>query len=131
VNTAIIAMAQGLGFAVPSNTAQWVTNDFMTYGRVRRRQLGIVASSERLPRAIVREFDLLSDQVVHVVEVAQNSVAEQSGIEAGDFLVSINDRIISGVDDIHRLLSMAPLEMPLDLTLFRRGRKFEARISWN
>ncbi len=49
VNTAIIAMAQGLGFAVPSNTAQWVTTEIMTHGRVRRRQLGIVASSELLP----------------------------------------------------------------------------------
>jgi hypothetical protein len=41
----------------------------MTHGRVRRRQLGIVASSERLPRAAVRGFDLLSDQVVQVIEV--------------------------------------------------------------
>jgi S1-C subfamily serine protease len=123
-------MAQGLGFAVPSNTAQWVTNEFMTHRRVRRRQLGIVATSERLPRAVVREFDLLSDQVVHVIEVARDSVAEQSGIEASDFIIAINDRITSGVDDLHRLLSLAPIDATLDLTIILRHKKLDIRISW-
>ena len=43
INTAIIAMAQGLGFAIPSNTAEWVLQEMLSHGRVRRRQLGIVA----------------------------------------------------------------------------------------
>ena len=51
VNTAIIAMAQGLGFAIPSNTAEWVLAEILSHGRVRRRQLGIVAAIVRLPRA--------------------------------------------------------------------------------
>lgn len=131
VNTAIIAMAQGLGFAVPSNTAQWVTTEIMTHGRVRRRQLGIVASSERLPRAAVREFDLWSEQVVQVVEVAANGVAAQSGLQAGDLIVAINDRITASVDDVHRLLTLAPPAVPLDVTLIRGRDKFELRISWD
>src|SRR5438876_320694 len=44
INTAIIAMAQGLGFAIPSNTAEWVLQEILTHGGVRRRQLGIVAN---------------------------------------------------------------------------------------
>ncbi len=44
VNTAIIAFAQGLGFAVPGNTARWVVSEVLQHGKVRRRQLGIVAT---------------------------------------------------------------------------------------
>lgn len=129
VNTAIIVQAQGLGFAVPSNTAQWVTNEILTNGTVRRRQLGIAASAERISRGIVRELDLFSDQVVHVVEVAPSSVADRSGIRQGDSIVAINDRIISGIDDVHRLLALAPPEMPLDVTIVRGRDKFELRMS--
>ena len=130
VNTAIVAMAQGLGFAVPSNTADWVTTEIMTHGRVRRRQLGITASSERLPRATLREFDLFSDQVVQVIDVSRNSVAECSGIRPGDIIVAINDRITCGVDDIHRLLLLAPPNVPLEVTLIRGREKFELPIRW-
>lgn len=129
VNTAIIVQAQGLGFAVPSTTAQWVANEIMAHGEVRRRRLGIAASSERLPRAIVRELDLLSDQVVQVVEVVPDSVADRSGIRSGDAIVAINDRITSGIDDVHRLLSHTLPETPLDVTVVRGRDKFELRMA--
>ena len=83
INTAIIAMAQGLGFAIPSNTAEWVLQEILAYGSVRRRQLGIVADVTRLPRSIVRELDLLADQGVEVREVAPRSIADLAGIRAG------------------------------------------------
>ncbi|UUO05353.1 trypsin-like peptidase domain-containing protein [Blastopirellula sp. J2-11] len=130
VNTAIIAMAQGLGFAVPSDTAQWVIAEILTHGRVRRRQLGVTAAAQRLPRAMVRQFDLLSDQVVEVVDVATGGVARQSGVRPGDLIVAINDRIIASVDDIHRLLAVVPQDVPLSLTLIRGDRKFDLAIAW-
>jgi S1-C subfamily serine protease len=131
VNTAIIAMTQGLGFAVPGNTVQWVTGEILAHGRIRRRQLDIIASSERISRASVREFDLFSEQVVHVVEVTPGGVAQRSGIEAGDIIVAMNDRIVAGVDDVHRLLSMIPQEVPIELTLIRGRRKLNVQIDWN
>ncbi|EAQ80085.1 S1C family serine protease [Blastopirellula marina] len=130
VNTAIIAMAQGLGFAVPSDTAQWVISEILTHGVVRRRQLGVTAAAQRLPRAMVRQFDLLSDQVVEVVDVAAGGVARQSGVRTGDLIVAINDRITASVDDIHRLLAVVPHDLPLVLTLIRGDRKLELAIAW-
>src|SRR5262245_54383501 len=61
VNTAIIPMAQGIGFAVPSNTAQWVVSEVLAHGQIRRRQLGIVATTIQIARALVRELDLVAD----------------------------------------------------------------------
>ena len=131
VNTAIIAMTQGLGFAVPSNTVRWVTTEVLAHGHVPRRQLGIVATSVRLPRAVVREFDLFADQAVQVLEVAHGGVAARSGIEPGDLLVAINDRITTGVDEIHRLLALMPPDASIDVTLLRGDHKRDVRVSWN
>src|SRR5689334_13293212 len=66
INTAIIAMAQGLGFAIPSGTVEWVAAEILSHGRVRRRTLGIAAESIRLPRDLVRRFDLLAEEGVEV-----------------------------------------------------------------
>lgn len=128
VNTAIIALAQGLGFAVPSATAQWVTTEILAHGRVRRRQLGIVATTRPLPRTFVREFDLLTDHAVQVVDVNSGSVADRSGIVAGDLIVAINDRIVASVDDVHRLLTQIPNSVPLNLTVIRSDRKSEVPL---
>lgn len=131
VNTAIIAAAQGISFAVPSNTVDWVVTEILTHGRVRRRQLGVVATVERLSRAAVRQFDLLSDLVVHVVEVSRNSVAERSGIRVGDSLVAVNDRITSSVDDVHRLLAAIPAEVKIDVTVIRNDQKIDLTLRWD
>ena len=128
VNTAIIAFAQGLGFAVPSNTVQWVARELLAHGRVQRRQLGIVATPARLPRAIVRELDLLSDQAVAVVEVNRDGLAQQAGLRAGDLLVAVNDRIVTNVDEVHRLLTQLPAELALEVTVVRGGQKVEVKL---
>ncbi len=106
INTAIIASAQGIGFAVPSNTLSWVSSELIAHGRVRRRQLGIVAVNQQLNPKTVRRFDLLSDQVIQVVEVTRDGIADRAGIQSGDIIVSINERIITCVDDVHRLLML-------------------------
>src|SRR5207248_3115377 len=66
INTAIIALAQGLGFAIPSSTARWVVAELLAQGRVRRLSLGISAALVPVPRRLARELDLLSDQTVEV-----------------------------------------------------------------
>ena len=123
VNTAIIMGAQGLGFAVPSNTARWVVSEVLQHGKVRRRQLGIVATVRKLPRYQVHDLDLLSDQVVGVVEVAAGSIAEKAGIEANDLIIAINDRVVASVDDVHRLLAMFPINVALEVACVRDGNK--------
>jgi S1-C subfamily serine protease len=122
VNTAIIAFAQGIGFAVPANTVQWVTAEILDHGRVRRRQLGIVGAVVQLPRAVVIELDLVSDLAVQVVDVDSRGVAARGGILAGDLIVSVNDRLVSSVDDLHRFLARMPIDAPLDLTVVRDGQ---------
>jgi len=120
VNAAIIAMAQGLGFAVPAATAQWVVTELIAHGRVRRLALGIVATVTPLSRRLVREHDLLSDQAVEIVEIAPRSPAQSAGLRPGDLLVAVNGRVITGVDDLHRMLSGLPVARQLLLSVIAR-----------
>jgi S1-C subfamily serine protease len=119
INTAIIAMAQGLGFAIPSTTAEWVLQEILTHGQVRRRQLGIVAQVTRLPRALVRALDLLADQGVEVRDVASGSIASQAGIRPADVIVALAGRVVTSIDDLHRLLMAVPADQGFDLTVIR------------
>lgn len=119
VNTAIIPWAQGLGFAVSSNTARWVVDEFLSHGHVRRRQLGIVATTVPIPRPLVRELDLLTDQAAQVVDVVSDSPAHVAGIRPDDVIVALQGRIITGVDDIHRLMVQFPLRESLTATILR------------
>ncbi|MEN6498046.1 MAG: trypsin-like peptidase domain-containing protein [Thermoguttaceae bacterium] len=128
INTAIIAMAQGLGFAIPAHTAKWVIGEILAHGRVRRPYLGISATVVPIPRYLVRELDLLAAQAVQVVAVVPRAPAAVAGVAPGDLILAINDRIITGVDDLHRVLSSLPIERPHTLTLLREESKHEVSV---
>ncbi len=125
INTASIAMAQGLGFALPANTAKWVIGELMAHGRVRRPYLGIAARAVPIHRKLARHLDLLNDQAIQVVEVETDGPASRSGIEPGDVIVAANGRIITSVDDLHRLLSKSPTNQPVELTVIDGEHKRE------
>ena len=119
INTAIIALAQGLGFAIPSGTAEWVLQEILAHGRVRRRQLGIVAHVARLPRVLVRQLDLLADQGVEVREVVPHGMAVRAGILPDDVIVALAGRLVTSIDDLHRLLMTVPADQGFELTVIR------------
>lgn len=122
VNTAIIALAQALGFAVPAATARWVIGELLANGRVRRPKLGITGAVVAVPRRLVRELDLLADQAVEVVDVLPGGPADAAGLEQGDLIVALGDRVVTSIDDLHRLLAASPVREPLELGIVRSGR---------
>ena len=101
----LVGAAQGLGFAVPGNTARWVTGELITHGRVQRAFLGIAAATVELQRRLARELDVLNERGVEVQSVTSGGPADRAGILAGDLIIALEGRIVSGVDDLHRLLS--------------------------
>jgi S1-C subfamily serine protease len=133
INTAIIAMAQGLGFAIPSKTTQWVVSELLTHGRVRRLSLGISATVAPLPRRLIREHDLLSDRAVEVVEVMPGGAAHTAGLMPGDLLLAVNGRIITEVDDLHQILSGFRSDHQFTVSILRGDRLLEILVQprWN
>ncbi|MEM9137002.1 MAG: trypsin-like peptidase domain-containing protein, partial [Cyanobacteria bacterium P01_F01_bin.42] len=95
VNTAIISNAQGLGFAIPINLANRIANQLENEGAVNRAYIGVkmVNLSPEVAEQIQAqrpEFDISVDKGVLVVEVIRRSPAQQSGLEDGDVILTIN-----------------------------------------
>lgn len=119
INTAIIMMAQGIGFSIPSNTARWVVSQLLSNGKVRRAFLGITARPRPLDRRLVRYHDLPEDQVVEVLSVEPKSPAGLAGIRNSDLIVSVNGQGITSVDDLHSFLAEWPIGEPVTITVIR------------
>lgn len=128
INTAIISGAQGIGFAVPSNTAAWVVPRLIAEGKVRRGYLGIVASSRPLARVLVRYHSLQHDQAVEVGEVSRGSPAAKAGLRKGDLIVALDGRAALSADDLHRHLSRWKSGDRVVLTVVRRKKKLELEV---
>lgn len=128
VNTAIIAIAQGIGLSIPSDTAKWVVSQLLTLGRVRRGHLGISARQRPLPRRLVRFHQLNGDSGVEVMSVAPGSPAFSGGIRQGDVIVSIDGHDVATVDHIHRFLSEWHIGDPVKLTVIRGQERLEVEV---
>ncbi|MGI9519242.1 MAG: S1C family serine protease [Pirellulaceae bacterium] len=129
INTAIIQFTQGIGFAVPSSTASWVTGEILAHGRVRRRQLDIMGTTVQLPNRLLVKLDLLADSGVLVSETLPGGAADRAGLQSDDVVVAINGRIVTSVDDIHRLLNAVPKDHELVVSLIRDERLIERTLA--
>ena len=129
LNTAIIAMTQGLGFAVPANTAKWVIGELLAHGRVRRPHLGITAAMVPLPRRLVLDLDLLTDRAIEVVDVEPGGPAAKADLRSGDLIIAVGGRLLSGIDDLHRLLSLPGAGRSLGLSVIRSGRPLDVLVN--
>jgi S1-C subfamily serine protease len=128
LNTAIIAMAQGIGFSIPSDTAKWVVSQLLTVGRVRRGHLGISAQQRPIDRRMVRFFDLKAEYGVEVVAVAPGSPAAYGGIREGDIIMAIDGHEVPSVDHIHKFLAERPIGNPIKLSVIRGLELIEVEV---
>jgi S1-C subfamily serine protease len=121
INTAIIAGAQGLCFAVASNTAQLVLGQLVRFGRVRRAALGLTGQREAVPRRFARPLGVEQATGLLVAAVQPGGPAARAGIEAGDLLLTIGGLPVTGVDALLRWLTGERVGAPAEVLLLRRG----------
>jgi S1-C subfamily serine protease len=129
INTAIIAMAQGIGFAVPSATAQWILTEILTKGRVRRAYLGIAGRDRPLDRRLVRALGLTVTRALEVVSREPGGAAAASDLRPGDLIVGVNEVAVDGIDALYRALSRLPAEIPVTLRVVRRTEILSIEIT--
>ena len=122
INTAIIAFAQGIGFAIPATTADFVVSQLLQHGRVRRARLGLVGRNRPIDRRLARLLGLASDSAVEILSLGEPSAASRSGLRAGDWLLALDGEPTPSVDALIRLLSAERIGKPIEATLLR-GRE--------
>jgi S1-C subfamily serine protease len=125
INTAIIPSAQGICFAIPINAAKHVLPQLMQHGRVVRGYLGMHGHSVPLARSLSREFDLEQTAAVEVVAVETGGPADQAGIAADDLIITLGDRAVTSVDDLHKLLTELPVGVPSSVVILRNSRRLQ------
>jgi S1-C subfamily serine protease len=119
VNTATITPAQGLCFAIASNTARFVVSRLIRDGRIRRSYIGVGGQNAPVPRRLVVAHRLATASAVLVVTIEQGSPGEQSRLRDGDLIVAFDGRPIGGVDDLHRVLTDERIGVAASLTILR------------
>lgn len=129
INTAIIPMAQGIGFAIPAATAQWVLTQILTQGRVRRAWLGIAARDRPLDLRLVRALSLSAMRAVEILSRDKDGPAADSDLRPGDLIVAVNGQPVDGIDALHRQLTRVPPGAGLTVQVVRRTRLLDLPLT--
>ena len=128
INTAIIAPAQGICFAIPINMAKHILPQLMKHGKVVRGYLGLHARNVPLPPTLVRRYNLAGTGGVEILSVEEAAPADQAGLQEEDVLVALDDQPTTNVDDLHKLLTKLPVGVPATVTLLRGERRLERMV---
>jgi S1-C subfamily serine protease len=128
VNTAIIAGAQGICFAIPANTAQFVASRLIRDGRVRRSYIGVVGQTIALTRRHAQRFHLAVQGGVLVTGVTPSSPAERGGLRPRDIIIAIDNGVVGSVDDLQRQLTEDLIGRDAELSILRSGMQQTLRV---
>ena len=135
VNTAIIGGAQGLGFAIPINTAQEIAQELIATGRVEHPYIGIQMRS--LTPAVLEIVNAESssnrqigvDSGVLILGVQQNSPAARAGLQPGDVITTLAGRSIESAETVQQIVQETEIGESLTLGLDRYGQRVELALS--
>ena len=134
MNTAIIQGAQGLGFAIPINTAQKIAEELIAKGRVDHPYLGIqmVTLTPEVKERIIARFgdkmNLSASQGILLVRIVPNSPAATSGLRPGDVIKTINNQPVFKVDEVQKLVENSKIGIPLQVQVDRNGKIFQVLV---
>jgi len=123
INTAVIMGAQGICFAVASNTASFVLGELVRHGRVRRAFIGIGAQQIALPRRLRYAAGLTQESAVMVDSVEPDSPADRAGLRARDIIVSLDGIAVTGADDFIRILAGDRIGRAVEVDMIRGGAR--------
>jgi S1-C subfamily serine protease len=125
INTAVVAGAQGLCFAVPSNTAGYVKNEILAHGRVRRAWLGLGLEEVLLTREVRERIGRAEARALAVRSLEAASPAGKAGLRVRDVLLELDGRALASVSDLQRGLSAEAIGQRLRLALLRGSERVE------
>jgi len=128
INTAVIMGAQGICFAVASNTASFVLSELVRHGRVRRAFVGVAAQTFAIPRRLqLAARTGASGAMINVIE--PGSPADRAGLLPRDILVALDGKPIEGVDELLRRLNGEQIGRTVTVSLLRAGARVDLTLT--
>jgi len=127
INTAIVPFAQGIGFAIPVNSAKRCATEIITHGKVMRPWLGVSGLS--LTPEIAAQYDLPVEKGALITEVMPNSPAEKSEMERGDIIIGFGDKVINNIEELVREIQKRKIGEKARVLLLRDGEKWIADVT--
>jgi S1-C subfamily serine protease len=121
INTAVILGAQGICFAVASNTANFVLGELVRHARVRRAFIGIAAQQIAIPRRLRHAAGLTQESAVLAANVEAGSPADRAGVKMRDIILTLDGTAITGGDDLIRVLAGDKIGRKVEIEILRNG----------
>jgi len=128
INTAVIMGAQGICFAVASNTASFVAGEIARHGRVRRAYIGVGAATLAIPRRIALRLSLQQATGARLLTVDQAGPAAQAGLLTGDLVIALDGKPVTGVSDLVRALDADKIDRTVSVDFLRRSEQLRVWI---
>jgi S1-C subfamily serine protease len=122
INTAIISGAQGICFAVASNTAQFVLSEIIRHGHVRRAYIGVSGQTAPVPRRHAVVAGVENKMGALLAQVEPDGPAARAGLLPGDVVIKLDGVEVNGVDDLIRVLDRDRIDRTLEMDVLRAGR---------
>lgn len=121
INSANIPMAQGIGFAIPINTARNIADDLIAHGRITRPWLGILGVT--VTRELVEYYNLPVEKGALVMRVADGSPLDTAGVRSGDIIVKMEDAPVKSIEDLQRELRKRNVGDTVQLAVVRENTR--------
>ena len=129
VNTAVILPAQGICFAVASNTAEFVAAWLIKEGRIRRSWIGIAGQNVPIHPRVARYHRIPGSEGVLIIGIESGSPAQQAGLKEGDILVAFKGKPVTSIDEFQRCLVAAEIGVTSPLTVIRHTEKLQLLVT--
>ncbi|MCG6535083.1 MAG: Do family serine endopeptidase, partial [Syntrophales bacterium LBB04] len=121
INTAIVASGQGIGFAIPVNTARLIVSQLREKGKVTRGWVGLTLQS--VTPDIAQTLGLKETTGIMVSDVVPGGPADQAGIQRGDVISRFNSKEVKSIPDLSRLVAETPVGETVIARIQRKGRQ--------
>jgi len=126
ISTAIIPFAQGIGFAIPINSARRFAEEIILHGRVMRPWVGVSGLS--VTREIADYYGLPVDSGVLVAEVVPRGPADRAGLDKGDIIVELDDARVRSVGELQRAVQKKKIGEKVKVLVVRGSRRLVAEL---
>lgn len=123
INTAIAAAGQGIGFAIPINTAKMITAQLRDKGKVTRGWIGIALQT--ITPEMASQLGIKETNGALVSDMAPGGPAETAGIERGDIIIAFDNKELKNAGDLPRIVADTPIGKTVNVRLVRKGKQQE------